>query len=117
MIPVWPAELPQKLKIRGYNEAFADNLLRTSMDMGPAKQRPRGTAGTIPISGRQIHTLQQLDIFKVFYRETLFGGALRFSWVHPVDQTPVEMCFTFAPSWTSVSGELFDVTLQLEILP
>lgn len=117
-IPAWEATLPTRLVISGYGESPADNLLRTSMESGPAKQRRRSAAGVRPIDGKLILTATQLATFKTFYNTTLLSGSLRFSWVDPVDgTTAVEMRFTKVPSWSAISGTLFDVALSLEIMP
>lgn len=116
-VPAWDVGLPQKLLINGYNETAANNLLRTSMDVGPAKQRRRSTAGPRPVTGKLVMTSTQLGTFKAFYITTLLGGSLRFSWTDPVTSAAVEMRFTEAPSWTAVGRSLYDVELKLEILP
>jgi len=116
-IPAWDAGLPQTLLINGYSESAADNLLRTSMDVGPAKQRRRSAAGPRPVSGSLKMTAAQIATFKTFYITTLLGGSLRFSWTDPITAAAVEMRFTGAPSWTAIGGDLYDVSLELEILP
>jgi hypothetical protein len=117
-IPAWHVALPQTLLMDGYSESAPDVLLRTGMDFGPAQVRRRGTAGPRPVTGSIIVTAAQLATFKTFFNATLLGGALRFSWVDPVDGvTAVEMRFTKAPSWQAVSEALFDISLELEILP
>lgn len=116
-IPAWDAGLPQKLLIDGYSETMADNLLRTSMDAGPAKQRRRSAAGARPVSGTLKMTAAQMATFKTFYYTTLLSGALRFSWTDPITGGAVEMRFTAVPSWRAISGNLYDVEIKLEILP
>lgn len=117
-IPAWDASLPQRLLVKSYSESPADVLLRTSMDFGPAKVRRRGTAGPRPVSGSIIVTAAELATFKTFFNTTLLGGSLRFSWVDPVDgTTTTEMRITKNPSWQALSGDLFEIALELEILP
>ncbi|MHB8109755.1 MAG: hypothetical protein ACYDHW_06955 [Syntrophorhabdaceae bacterium] len=117
-IPAWPGTLPQRLLISGYGESLPNTLLRTSMDMGPAKQRRRGAAGATPINGKLILTSTERTAFLTFFNTTLLGGSLRFSWVDPVDGvTANEMRFTETPSISAISGNLFEVNMSLEIMP
>ena len=117
-IPTWPATLPQRLLLSGYSESPANVLSRTSMDMGPAKQARRGTAGVRPVNGKQIQTKTQLTALLTFYNTTLLNGSLRFSWVEPLSSTTAaEMRFTEVPTWDALSSNLFEVTMKLEIMP
>jgi len=114
----WESTLPQELTTDGYSQSAADNLLRTSMDTGPAKVRRRATSAPRPVGGTVIMDETQLATFKTFYATTILGGSLRFNWVDPDDgSTAVEMRFTSPPSWTVLGGDLYRVTLALEILP
>lgn len=114
----WPATLPQKLNRARYSESPAMTTIRTSMDAGPDKVRRRFTAGVRPVQGQILLTETQLDTFKTFYNTTLQGGALRFDWDEPLDDTTaVEMRFTSEPTWTELGPDVYQVRLELEILP
>jgi len=114
----WPASLPQKLMRAGFSEAPANTLLRTEMDAGPGKVRRRNTAGIRPVQGKITVTKAQLTTFKTFYNDTIQGGALRFNWDEPLDDTAsVEMRFTKEPSWSELGPDVFQISLELEILP
>ena len=116
MINDWPASLPQNILSQGYSEAFADNRIRTSMDIGPAKVRRRGTVAVIPIRGNIIVTAAQLETLETFYNDTLYNGALRFAWKNPRTEEAVEMRFTDTPTWFQEDA-YYRVNLALEILP
>lgn len=113
----WPATLPNNLLVDGYSQASANVMLRTSMDVGPAKVRRRFTAGVQPIAGQQEMTLTELGTFRGFYHNTLHGGSLRFVWRDPVTHANVEMRFTEPPTWTALGGLHYMVSMSLEILP
>jgi hypothetical protein len=117
MIPQWPTTLPQLLEAAGYARSAADVTLRTAMDAGPAKVRRRFSAGPQPVSGRITLTDAQLATFHAWFRDSLLGGALRFSWTDPDSQEPVEMRFTGPPTWTARDSNLYHLQLPLEILP
>ena len=117
-IPAWEATLPQEVLVDGYSESMADNRLRTSMDVGPAKQRRRSAAGARPVTWSPKMTTAQLETFKTFYNSTLLNGTLRFSFTEPVDgATAIEMRFVDVPSWSAIEPGLYRVDMKLEILP
>lgn len=117
----WPVTLPDNFLVDSYQEAFSDNVLRTSMSVGPAKMRRRSTAGTRPISGNQYMTPDHLGIFDIFFTTTLEDGALRFDWTHPRTGVSVEFRFLNAPQFERVktqSGVVgWIVAINLEIMP
>jgi len=115
-VPEWPASLPQDMFLEGYKQSFADGMERSKMDVGPAKVRRRSSSGPAPLNCITYLTRDQFPTFDEFYNETLLGGSLRFSWVHPVYGTAVEMRFTAVPSWI-FEGKDLKVTLSLEVLP
>jgi len=117
MIPSWPESLPQALLVEGYNQSFPDITIKSDMDAGPAKVRRRFTAGVEPVSGMMFLAEEQLEYLRTFYKDTLLGGSLRFSWMRPPEHVDAcEMRFTAPPTWTRVEGE-YKVSLALEILP
>jgi hypothetical protein len=119
MVSVWPETLPQKLLVDGYSQSAANTLLRSEMETGPAKQRRRFSAGTVPLSGKLILDWDELDILRAFYDTTLVGGSLRFIWKDPIDQLSgnAQMRFTSPITWTTYGAGLFSVSLNLEIMP
>lgn len=119
MVATWPETLPQKLLVDGYSQSAANTLLRSEMETGPAKQRRRFSAGTVPLSGKLILDWDELDILRAFYDTTLVGGSLRFIWKDPIDQLSgnAQMRFTSPITWTTYGAGLFSVSLNLEIMP
>ena len=116
-IQTWPTTLPDSLLRKSYAESCPDNTLATNMDVGPAKKRRRATSAVVPVSGSIFVTLEQLAVFKEFYNTTLLSGSLRFSWIHPMDQTALEFRFAGEPPGWQDKGDGFIVRLNLEIMP
>ena len=116
---VWPATLPQAVQ-KGYTETGGVNILRTSMDSGPAKQRRRGArAQTLQVSF--FMKTVQIDYLKTFVETTLKGTA-RFGFPHPRTQSIVEV--RIVPQQDGVMYNIsymapgyYTVTMTLEILP
>lgn len=115
-VPAWPSTLPTELLQRGYSQSSPDVVLRSSVDAGPAKIRRRITQNIQPVTGNLILSLTELGYIRTFYDTTLLGGSLRFSWKDPVSLSTKEFRFTAPLKWT-ISNGLYDVTLELEILP
>lgn len=115
-IPVWPTTLPDYLLQDAYSDAFPDNILRTQMEVGPAKLRRRSTSTPRKFDGSVWLTSSQHGDLSTFYITTTLGGTLRFSWKDPVSRAVAEFRFAAVPSWTT-KGAQFDVKLSLELLP
>ena len=118
-IYTWPTSLPQ-VPQRGFSESIGLNILRTPMDMGPAKQRRRSSRpSTMSVSF--LMTTLQVSTLETFCFNTI-QGTTRFNFRHPRTSSTVEVRIV-----PQQDGELFKVqymaptywtvTLNLEILP
>jgi hypothetical protein len=124
-VEIWPSTLPQQPQ-KGYSESKGMNIIRSSMDAGPAKQRRRSAnPGTLDVSW--ILTTAQLSDLDTFI-ETNLGGVKRFKFPHPRLST-----YATQSTWKEVrivpsgAGELYkvqyltpgywQVSANLEILP
>ena len=117
-MPTWPASLPQRLLADGFDEQAPDVLLRSQVDSGPEKVRPRFTAGVEPHRGQIQVTRPQLAAFRNFFKVDLVFGALPFDWVHPITEAPAVVRFADVPSWRARNrGALFRISLSLKVLP
>ena len=113
---VWPPTLPQVALADGYTSRPGDNVVRTEMDVGPAKVRRRGSAGVRRISVRYRMTPAQSDDFEAFYNDTLRSGALRFTWPGPAGGDSLTARILPTPVWRP-RGANWTVSMDLEILP
>lgn len=112
----WPASLPQFVSSDGYDESPPKTTIRSSVDVGIAKQRSRTTGGARPISATVEMTLAQVETLDVFFVTTLVNGSLSFTWVHPRTQVASTLRFTDVPKYPAESTVTFKVTLPLEII-
>lgn len=106
-IPSWPADLPQNILAQGYKGELPNNLLRTSMDVGPAQIRRRGTVAVEPVTGNILVTPAELATLKTFYETTLLDGSLRFRWRDPLVDDDIT---------TTLVASLSGVTLNLSLV-
>jgi hypothetical protein len=113
----WPATLPQKIEASGYAETDNTVLVRSSMDVGPAKVRRRTTAKVTNITGSISCTKTQVATLQTFYDTTLEGGALEFTWTHPRTGASTDFRFVAPPSIGGLGPDLYTIGLSLEILP
>ena len=86
----WPTtgSFPQSPQ-KGFSESVGINVVRSPMDMGPAKQRRRGKRpGTLNVSF--ILTSAQAATLETFVKDTI-KGIYRFNFTHPRTSTSVEV--------------------------
>lgn len=115
--PAWPASLPQFFDRNGFERAPADEIDRTEMDSGPAKQRRNSRGGAEAIRGNLfLRSTAQYQDFREFVETTLNGATLEFDWVDPGTQEPVAMRFVKMPTYTKI-GQRNLANCELEILP
>ena len=116
MAETWPVTLPTAVE-GNYRESPPDNLLRSSMDVGPDKVRQRSTAGPRPISWEMLMTGAQTATFDTFYVTTLANGSLTFNFTMPRTGNSAELRFSAPPSYNYLGGDYWSVSMQMEILP
>src|SRR5215207_11453071 len=116
MPDVWPVTLPQCLD--SLQTGLADNRLRSNMEIGPAKVRPRSSAGPRPMSGQMVMTDAQLMELELFVETTLLRGSLPFTFPSQRDGTTLLARFAGAlPSWSRHGQGHWMVSMDMEILP
>ena len=113
----WPDTLPELPLSGKYNEKPPSLLVRTQMDVGPAKVRRRFTAGVRPIKVSFFLTKDEVEILDKFFIETCQGGALPFTWVNPRTGEKKSLRFKSEPDYNHYAYINYDVNLELEILP
>jgi len=115
----WPSSLPQDVHQQDFQLQAPEGAIRTDMDTGKAFQRQRFTAAVQPFRARiWVDSTQYSTLFD-FWKNTLSHGALEFDWKHPItDEAAVLRFVANSPiSISAVSGELYQVSLNLEIIP
>jgi hypothetical protein len=113
----WPATLPQKLNSDGFVYSKQDNIIRSGVDIGKPKQRPRYTAVFEEFEGSMIITKDQINTFLYFWDTTLSSGVLPFEWEHPLTDETKDMEFLSMYEITPESGTLFKLKISFRVLP
>lgn len=116
MTIAWPAVGTGVLP-GSYTEAPPENSIRSSMDVGPAKVRQRGTSAPRKISWRQLHTTAQIATMDTFYVTTTSHGSLDFTRAHPRTGSTVNMRFLSPPVYVIEGGLYWIATYSCEVLP
>lgn len=116
-MPAWPASLPQTPAWETNQETPPELALRTQMDAGPAKLRRRFTAGARDFSLQLRLVAAQVATLDNFFINTLAGGTLPFDWLHPRTSAAVQFRFKSPPGYSELGGTVYQVSLELEVLP
>jgi len=114
---VWPATLQQALNSGDFSLSVQDPTIRSEIDVGPVKQRPRYTATPEIISGSITVNRDEFNTFYSFWKNDLMFGSISFDWIHPITG---EVCSArFRNKWTltPINELYFKVNMELEILP
>lgn len=116
---IWPATLPQ-MPQRGFSETNGILLIRTPVDLGPAKQRYRARRPDT-LSVTYLLTDTQTAALEEFVKTTLKGTA-RFYYTHPRTNAQVEVRIVpqgdgqlYTLQYTA--HNYYTISLTLEILP
>lgn len=88
MIPIWPANLPQRPSVRDFTGSPLNAVASFAPEDGPSIDRPKVTAETW-VYGATFErlTFAQRTAFLTFWRDALKRGALAFAWPDPVEGT------------------------------
>jgi hypothetical protein len=119
----WPGTLPPVPQIRGYEEKTPANVIRTEMEVGPAKVRRRTTGGIRPHKMLFNMTQAQVELFDEFLGAVLADGALAFDYAHPRTGTTVRfriippVTYTLERPATGGDAGVWWVSLDMEQLP
>ena len=90
----WPESLPQYPLIDGYTEKLReDAVLRTEVETGLAKQRPRYTTVPSEVEETFLMTNAQYNTFKDFFENNLSFGAIPFIKKNPITDQNVNYRF------------------------
>ncbi len=113
----WPAALQQLLNVDSFSYTFGNTLIRSDMDVGPAKVRSRYTDAVDTVSCSIDLDMDEYATLEQFYKVTLSNGSRTFSFIHPLTQEEIEARFAQPPSMSPLGGRYFKVAMAWEILP
>ena len=112
---VWPTSLP--IEPHEYTETLPDQLIRQSMDVGPAKVRRRTTAAVRKFACTYIFSPVDTVTFDNFLMVTLEGGSLGFTFPHPrISNTTIEVYFAEIPRFKHLGARYHEVAISLEVI-
>ena len=90
----WPATLPQKFVESGFSYGLKPMAVVNQPEVGEARSRRRTTRAIYLIRGSVVTGRTNIQTFLDFFVRDLSGGAVKFNWVDPYDETDVvEMLF------------------------
>ncbi|MFY0638713.1 hypothetical protein [Maricaulis maris] len=120
-MPTWPQDLSKKTLRDDHAIDGTDNVIRSTVDRGPAKQRPRYTnpdrGGVVTFRWTRA---EYKDEFLPWFEGDLAFGSLSFDgWVEPLTGAAVTARFVGGQPYQPrpAEGGLIDVTIAIEILP
>ena len=113
----WPSSLPQSALQQEFTESAEEVTIRSTVDVGPAKLRPRYTAEVALFQLALVLTTAQVATLDAFYQATLVFGSEAFDWTHPRTLAAVSMRFRSRPSYVPLGGGYWRTVLALEVMP
>lgn len=111
----WPKSLPDRFLVRGYSENEGENVLRSEMDVGPAKTRLRATVAPVRVSASLVLTRDQFKTWQYFYREVLRYGTTPFL-MKDITDTEREM-YVVEPPQSQATEQYVTLSMTLEFIP
>jgi hypothetical protein len=122
MLPTydWPANVRKAFLRGGYQEVPAGLLSRSETDSGLARVRRRYLAAPERLTMAARMTPDELTEFEAWVSEAINGGADFWIMCHPRKRGMYKFRFLQSPPYSVTArqnSELFDVGLQLEVMP
>lgn len=82
---IWPLVLPQAPQRSSWKNKIPNNQLRSDMDAGTAKVRPKGGDNQFDVDVTYVLKKEQMLQLRTFVKDTLRYGALCFDWLEPIE--------------------------------
>ena len=114
MAETWPGSLQDLLNEENFSFSVGETVIRTDMDIGPAKVRRRTTKSIDKLTGSVNLTTAQFTVFYDFYDITLDGGVNTFMYDDPITGVATEYRFTRPPEVRSLGGGQFRTSFEWE---
>lgn len=106
----FPSSLPKPL-MAGYEFGSIDPWVEDAPEVGSNRRRARFTRALQSFSFTLRLTDAERAVLKAFYDTTLANGVDSFTWTAPHDDTAYVVRFTAAPSYASVTYNVWDVSM------
>jgi hypothetical protein len=119
MAASWPSDLPQKSLVDGFGEGVGDGLLEYQPDTGPSITRLRSSGAPEPMTLAFEMTSAQIASFKTFFKTTLIGGSLPFTFADPLSGDTVLLKFRKdgLPHWSALGGDNYNFSATVWKMP
>jgi hypothetical protein len=117
MAQAWPTGFPASFLYDGSSERWAENIVRSSMEVGPAKVRRRSTAGVRRITLEQNLTKTQVATMQTYYETTCAHGSLSATIADPRTGSNIEVRFVTPPTIAVIGYEIYRIRYDFEVLP
>lgn len=117
MATIWdssPYLLPTQCLAGSFNESKQDGVIRTNMDMGYPKLRPRYTSVLTNYQARYFITSTQRIALDALYVAKM---GTTFTWPHPVTGTSMTVRFVSPPSYQAAAVTDVYASVSLEGIP
>jgi hypothetical protein len=116
-VATWPAGLPQKPLADGFSEQAQPIILRTDMDVGPAKMRRRYTSEVRVYGMEMLLTTAQVATLETFYYSTL-DCVDPFDWLNHRTGAAATYRFRSPPAYSEAGAPgYWRTSLDLESFP
>lgn len=113
--PAYPSTLP-KPNIQGYSLTPQQNVIRTDMEAGAARQRRRFTRETTTATVTWLFTIQEMSVFEYWWENLAQHGAAWFTMSIISGKGVQTVNCRFTEPWKATARPgLFDVSATLEI--
>lgn len=116
MAQAWPAQLQDVFNQDSFQYQIGETVIRSSMDIGPAKVRRRFTKPINEVTGSIWVSVAEFQIFYNFFNTTLNGGTLPFDFYNPLLAATKEYRFKGPPRITPVGFETYRLDFNWEEL-
>ena len=108
---VWPSKF--KVLRDDFNEGLPDRVIKSQMDIGPAKKRRRTVLASYTINFTCVVKFEDIDDFREFY---LDNDIAIIDFTHPRNGNLLKTRFNSVPS-LRVEETAYKVSVELEVLP
>lgn len=103
--------------LEGYRETPNYNVLRTDMDVGVSKQRPRASLPIVTRSVRiKVENKTDKSLFDQWFKDDLNGGSGFFDYIDPLDSTTKQARFVGGQINWSSPGKIWIAEAQIETI-
>ena len=110
--PTWPSTLPDPLARNPYFEPAFDNILKSPMDSGAIKRRPRSTSVSKVVQASFSLDADQCATLDTFV-ETTLGYSGPFDWRDVRSGVTKTYGFITTPTYTPIGGRLWRASFEL----